>query len=365
MEKLTSLFDATPLRLLGVGYLHMCPAQGGDLYLTKFGAPFAEHLQPENWLQSEWFKANRERLPGTGTVYRVPTKEEGGRSIDLVVKYCRVGEEVPVETMGFEKFWDAEFNSPYEEFSLLMEMRETPSADPVFTHRPLAIYVPPERLKLWQTGRSKDRIQRKTAKFRDVELDILRQYILVYEWIKGLNAPDALEPLVPDVEERKATIKRLADAARTALAKKGFMVVDHKSAHVILRPRPDGTLLQDRSGEYAYALVDFELLARTPKQEQKVKDSRRTDYLWHQGHRFAPPSTARFPEHLKPARVFDVDYVYGHAESTHGFLWVVGKDPNLFDYFLPERWRHTPSKPLSDTSETFYTVSKDNVLLVW
>ena len=29
-----------------------------------------------------------------------------------------------------------------------------------------------------------------------------------------------------------------------------------------------------------------------------------------------------------------------------------GHDPELFDYFLPERWRHTPGKKLSATSET-------------
>jgi hypothetical protein len=61
----------------------------------------------------------------------------------------------------------------------------------------------------------------------------------------------------------------------------------------------------------------------------------------------------------------DVDYVFGHAESTGGFLWVVGKDPNLFDYFLPERWRHTPREQISDAKETFYTVTKDDVHLVW
>jgi hypothetical protein len=28
-----------------------------------------------------------------------------------------------------------------------------------------------------------------------------------------------------------------------------------------------------------------------------------------------------------------VDYIYGRAESTGGILWVVGKDPDLFNYF--------------------------------
>jgi hypothetical protein len=46
-------------------------------------------------------------------------------------------------------------------------------------------------------------------------------------------------------------------------------------------------------------------------------------------------------------------------------LWVVGRDPDLFDYFMPERWRRTPSKRLSSTNETYYTLTKDRINLVW
>jgi len=149
------------------------------------------------------------------------------------------------------------------------------------------------------------------------------------------------------------------------MAAKGFMVIDHKPAHVILRPKPDGSLLQRRSGKPAYALVDFELLSRTPRHERDVKVSRREDYFWHIGHRNAPPAAAKFPEHLHPTDIFGIDYVFGHAESTGGSLWVVGKDPHLFDFFLPERWRHTPSDQMSKAMKTFYTVSKDGIHIVW
>ena len=64
-------------------------------------------------------------------------------------------------------------------------------------------------------------------------------------------------------------------------------------------------------------------------------------------------------------RIHEVDYVWGHADSTHGSLWVVGRDPDLFDYFVPERWRHTPSKRLSATNESYYTLTKDRINLVW
>ena len=46
-------------------------------------------------------------------------------------------------------------------------------------------------------------------------------------------------------------------------------------------------------------------------------------------------------------------------------LWVVGRDPDLFDYFMPERWRRTPSKRLSATNESYYTLTKDRINLVW
>ena len=64
-------------------------------------------------------------------------------------------------------------------------------------------------------------------------------------------------------------------------------------------------------------------------------------------------------------RVFGMDYIYGHIESTDGLLWVVGRDPDLFDYFLPEKWRKTPRIRLSDVNPVFGTTTKDNVRLVW
>ena len=136
------------MRLLGVDYVHVPTTNGGDLYLTRFGLPFLEHLQLENWREDEWFEKKCERLLGTSVVYRVPTKAVKGRSIDLVVKYCRVGEDVPLDTLTFEKFSHAEFNSPWEEFSLVMELRERKIAQRILTHRPLAIYMPPERMEV-------------------------------------------------------------------------------------------------------------------------------------------------------------------------------------------------------------------------
>ncbi len=357
--------NATPMRLLGVDYVHLPTPNGGELYLTRFGLPFLEHLQLENWRDDVWFEQKRQRLLGTSVVYRVPPRVVNGRSIDLVVKYCRVGEDVPLDTLTFEKFSHAEFNSPYEEFALVMELREPHGAGRVFTHRPLAIYMPPERLELWQTGRSTHRIEQKKAKFRDVELDIFRHYVLIYQWVKGESADVALARAIPDPAQRAEEMKRLTLEAKAGLERNGFLVVDHKPAHLIVRWRRDGTLLKDRGGDYTYALIDFELLQRTPAHEREIQASRRALYLRHQRDRFASPKELGFPAHLKPTRIHGVDYVWGKADSTHGMLWVVGRDPDLFDYFMPERWRRTPSKRLSSTNETYYTLTKDRINLVW
>jgi hypothetical protein len=63
--------------------------------------------------------------------------------------------------------------------------------------------------------------------------------------------------------------------------------------------------------------------------------------------------------------VFEVPYVYGRAESTGGKLWVVGRDPELFPYFLPERWRNSQQVRLSSYPPTYYAQTKDRIHLVW
>jgi hypothetical protein len=355
----------TSLRILGVDYVHRHTPDGGDLYLTPFGRPFVQQLLPENWLEEAWFEANRQRLEGSSAVYRIRTKPVLGRSADLVVKWCRVGEQVPFDTMTLNKFAQAEFNSPYEEFSLLMEMRQERRMGTVRTHRPLAILVPPEKLQVWQTGRSASTIARKKARHRDVELDICRQYILIYEWVEGLSAVEALARMDLPLEERTDMLARLTRRAIADLAVKGFRVLDMKPAHIIVRLDPHQQLLRDASGDIVYALVDFELLERTPEHATEVIQQRRNEYLRKQRDRFSRTSPIPFPEHLAPVDILGTAYVFGHAESTHGSLWVVGRDPELFDYFLPERWRRTRRVPLSKNGEVYYTRTKDNIHVVW
>jgi hypothetical protein len=111
-----------------------------------------------------------------------------------------------------------------------------------------------------------------------------------------------------------------------------------------------------------FSVIDYELLFRTPEHEDCVKASRRHSYLDDMRDRLNPTP---LPSHLSRTEIFGVPYIVGHAESTGGRMWVVGRNARLFDYFLPERWRKTPSLSLSGDNEVYYTVTKDNIHLVW
>ena len=359
--------QTTPVRVLGVDYLHLKVGDNkeDDLYVTKFGYPFLEHLLPSNWYEKEWFAQSREKLLGTSTVYKTKTKEVRGFSKDLVVKWCRVGEDVPIDTFTLNKFVEAEFNSPYEEFSLVMEMRDRPLPEMIYTHKPFAIYVPAKKMKLWQTGRSQSKMALKKARHRGVELDIYRQYILIYEWIKGLSVVEALAELSLPKETKDAVKKDLFHQSIDDMQKRGFRVYDMKPEHIIIRTDASRRIVKKQDGMVPYALVDFELLARTDEYEEEVKAIRRAEYLKRQRDRFTSPDGFQYPPHLQHVTIKGVDYVYGHSESTQGALWVVGNDPTLFDYFQPERWRRTPRTKLSDKHEVYHTVTKDQINLVW
>lgn len=360
--------DSTLVDLLGVKYAHIKTQDGGDLYLTKHGVKFWEHLLPENWYARDWFETKSERLIGTSVVYKVPTREINNKVLNLVVKWSRVGEQVPLDTLTINKFINAEFNSPFEEVALVMELRENksgPSSIRVNVQRPLGIFVPSERLQLWQTGRSEAKIAAKIARHPGIELDILRQYVLLFEWIKGYDAVETAERLGLQGIQKDEFLARVTTLAIHELEQKGYRVIDMKPEHVILRLKPDGTLLRDNNNQIVYAVVDYELLARTPEHEQAVRSANRKYYLQHMAKRFEIQDKKALPVHLKAMNILGVDFIYGRAESTGGLLWVVGKDPDLFNYFLPERWRRTPKRDLSLKNRVFYTQTKDDIKLVW
>jgi hypothetical protein len=373
----------TLVNVLGVVYAHTQTSDGGDLYLTRYAEPLREHFEIENWYEKDWFDTHKLRLLGTSSVYKIPTKKINGMSLDLVVKNCRVGEDVPIDTHTLQEFCDAEFNSPWEEFSLVTELMDNlygPQHLKISTQLPMAIYVPPEKMQAWQSGRSRTKINRIRAKHPGIDLDILKQYKLIYAWIEGRNLKEVFEHIDINDDEMIRHLRTLDARAHEDLQKKGYLVADMKPEHIIIsepdaasviRIGSDGkkdafrdqvALLYHLIQEGRYSIIDYELLLRTAEHEEAVKSSRRYSYLDDQRHRFEP---SPLPTHLASVEIFGVPYLFGHAESTGGRLWVVGRNPHLFDYFLPERWRKTPTIRLSETKEVFYTITKDNIHLVW
>lgn len=266
---------AKPVRIAGVHYLHTTPAGGGDLFLTEYGQMFAAQLQPENWLEESWFTARRQRLVGTSMIYRIDTKPQAGRVLDLVVRYSRFGEDVPMDTYTLNKYSTAEFNNPFQEFALLADLRRGrfgPRDLCILTKKPLAIYSPPEEMALWKTGRSEHRVQANLARHPGVSVDIRRLYLVVYWWIKGLDAHQAAEAMGMSGPRKEAFKTEMTDRAAAELRSKGFEMWDIKPAHVIVRLKK-GTreLLRDRNGQVPYALVDYELLARTDEYEDWLR----------------------------------------------------------------------------------------------
>lgn len=362
MKGLGVYFAPRPfITVFGVKYLHLRMGDGTDLYVTEYGLPFTKWLLPENhWSDEAWRNTHSVRLPGTSALYRMTTKEIEGKSREIVVKWNRMGQDIPGGTTADPG--DAEFNSPFMEFSLVFELRNTRRAPSwrLHTHKPLAIFVPRKFVEGERLGRRRYKMDAIQRSHDEIDLDWNRNYAVIYEWLKGIDTVEAHQEGLIDRDE----MTRLFQRANEDLERKGYQVRDNKPQHVIVRPAAgDGGLVKDRSGRVLYGLVDFELLARTPACEDAIRAAQRQDYLVRQAHRFEPRE--QLPPGLVQTTIMGVDYVYGKAESTGGALWVVGRDPVLFDYFLPEKWRRTPRTRLSASQQVYKTVTKDNVHLVW
>ncbi len=373
-------FDDLPanmiVRAFGVEYAHVRPREGGDLYVTRLGWPHVAALLPSRWYTDHWFAQQGVRLPGsTGHVYHVRPRPGPGGSPELVVKVSRVAQDVPVvieasfpETFTAAQLAEVRFNSPMEEFGLVMELRRSGLGEPglrVLTQRPLAIFTPPEESDLWELGRSTSSFlshrlmlaEDQEGAVKAIELDIRRTYVLLYGWVGGRDAEQYFDSGKLSEEQLHALTPRVI----REMAGKGFVVVDSKPKHFILRMRKgDGGLLR-RHGELAYALVDYELLQRTPEHQQRFKAARQQRYWELRAHapQVLPPLSQ-----LRLVNIFGVDYTFGAAPEG-GQLWVVGREAGLFDYFLPDRWRRSRRVKMSSTSEVYRTRTRDNVDIVY
>uniref|UniRef100_A0A832HZS4 Uncharacterized protein n=1 Tax=Eiseniibacteriota bacterium TaxID=2212470 RepID=A0A832HZS4_UNCEI len=375
-------FEALPpgmrARAFGVDYAHVRPAEGGDLYLTPFGWPLARHLLPGRWYADRWYATAGEALPGaSGHVYHVRTRPLGGRAVDLVVKFSRMAQEVSVvidaslpEDVPHEVLAEARYNSPMEEFGLVMELRRAgaaPGAPRVRTQRPLAIYAPPESFDLWELGRSACRFlphhhqlaEDQGRAMRAIELDIKRIYVLLYGWIAGADAEDCHAAGLLPADDFRALMPRVT----AELERLGYRVLDNKPRHYILRARPAGGVLRDRAGRPVYGLVDFEFLQRTREHQRRFEAAQRERYWRLHAAPPAPASAAR-PAGPPTVRVLGETYLFTTTPDG-GQLFVHGRDPALADYFLPDRWRRTPRTRLSEASQVYRTRTRDHIHVVY
>lgn len=279
-------FDDVPanlkVRSFGVEYIRLCECDGAVLYVTREGWPLVDYLLPERWyFDSLYLKIGKRLSGGTGMVYHAHQTAPNRRPVDLVIKFSRFAQEVPlfvmdanVAPMSAMDIASARFASPFEEFARLIELRATKNSagQRMWTKRPLAIYSPPEKVEMWRTGRTMSRYlpyedaiiadqqQLQVDPFHQVSLDVEREYVLLFSWIEGINAEDAYTRGWITHEQLLA----LTAHVTADLARRGFRVLDNKPRHYILRPHHRTGELLKRDGQWVYGLVDYELLEHIP-----------------------------------------------------------------------------------------------------
>jgi hypothetical protein len=275
-------FDDAPARfrrrISGVDYLHLKGRQSGDLFITRAGWPAASSILPERWFTGAQFSKPGQALAGaTGAVYRVPVAHPVRSNFTLVVKFSRFGQDVGITVAGNELTDDAEFMSrvdhaeflpPFEEFANLMRLRSQCGRH-FATKAPLAIYSPPTRYLAWQLGRKNHlqwtyRRQLSASQPEDpsatkVVYDWERLYILLYRWMDGADLEQAHSAGLVSKSQMIEWTRRAADQ----LLRFGWMVLDHKPRHLIVRPKRNRRTILQRRDQPVIGLVDYELLVST------------------------------------------------------------------------------------------------------
>lgn len=270
----------------GVEYAELQDTAGGRLWVTRYGWLHGRRLDPTHWfLDGQYSRRGKRLSEGTGSVFRVSSIPWQNHSVDLVVKFSRVAQDLPLEVssqfpLGVPRHVvdAATFNDPFQEFGLLRELRTSrygPADRRIRTKRPLAIYSPGRIFKPWQLGRSSDAFRRHQRQLAEdqrarsphhaVELLPDRQYVCLFEWVQGTDAASLVRAGTLSAHQAADLVVEVI----RDMAAKGFRVLDIKPEHVILRQRPDGRLLV-RQGRLVYAMVDFELLQRTEEYQRWI-----------------------------------------------------------------------------------------------
>lgn len=274
-------FDAMPAnthgRVFGVRYVRLDEPEGGQLYVTRYGWRFLDNILPDRWYHNRRYRTVGRRLSrATSAIYRVPTFDLQGRRTDLVARFSRLAQDVPLmiaqemeREIQPEERYDARFNSPFEEFGRVFQLRRAAGSSEqprIYTKRPLAIYSPGKRSPIWKLGRKRGQFQihrRMLAEDQSddaihamFDLDIDRDYIVLYQWVKGIDAEAALQGGLIDEKE----LGDMTHRVNRELRLRGFKVLDNKPRHFIIRVRPKTGDVMRRHGRIVYALIDFELL---------------------------------------------------------------------------------------------------------
>jgi hypothetical protein len=356
-----TILTSTNTNVLGLNYYHISFTDGDELYLTDRGYNLKQNLMPENYFtDKEWFVKNSQKQHGSSTVYKIKTKTVSGQSLNIVMKWNRMGIDLPGVPDEISSLDNARFLSPFEEFSILREFRES-LHDPhsaIELQIPLAIFVPSTKSDSSDLGRRKylmDSIQLNHNK--DIFIDPERNYAVIYKWLEGMNIVQAYR----EGYAAESDIETLTTTIDAKIQDYGFIVRDHKPEHIIVNPIGK-SLMKDGESDLVCGYVDYELLERLPSREDILRKDRRHNYLVKMPKRFEH----YYHSDADPAHVsiFQVPYIYGEAPSTGGRLWVVGNDPTLFDYYLPEKWRHVKRTKLSSHHDIFYKISRDEIHLV-
>ncbi|HEY5958464.1 MAG TPA: hypothetical protein VIV60_17995 [Polyangiaceae bacterium] len=255
-------------QVFGVRYVQVVAESGDELFLTERGWPWLRELLPERWYCNGYYRTTGVRLGfSTGTVYRVRLIEP--RRLEVVVKFSRIGQHLErgrlTQALAGDPDYDPSFGSPFEEIAMLERLRTQTAGPRVLTKRALAVLSPSECFEDWELGRVTHCFQRHARRLNDdqSQLDASRRvalkrhcdYLIVYQWMRGLNLEECIERGIVDHIEADAINRMVQDDLHRA----GFDVLDHKPNHVILSPRRDGSLLK-RHGRVVYGLADFELL---------------------------------------------------------------------------------------------------------
>ena len=150
--------DIPRIKILDVYYYHLTLDDGDEMYITDHGFRYWQNLLPENfWKDKDWFLKHSVRQQGSSNVYKISTKAIEEESIDIVMKWNRMGEDIPGATFEGDALTDARFLSPFEEFQILQELRKSVQYENymVELQLPLAIYVPTGASDPVELGRRK------------------------------------------------------------------------------------------------------------------------------------------------------------------------------------------------------------------